>query len=158
MRVEASVGDPAAAGIPQVLPQNRLAGLGAAQALGARLKRHTRRLAIEKEHDMADPADLVSEAFRTFMREAPEHAQAWGAMVGGLAAASALDKKTSALAYLAVLAAQRLEGGIPFHVEVAKRAGASREEVVSALLIGLPAAGLGVTQVLPAAIAAYDAA
>jgi hypothetical protein len=35
--------------------------------------------------------------------------------------------------------------------------GASREEVVSAILIGLPAAGHGVTQVLPAAIAAYDA-
>ena len=107
---------------------------------------------------MADPADLVSEAFKAFMREAPGHAQAWGAMVGGLAAASVLDTKTAALAYLAVLAAQRLESGVPFHVEVAKRAGASREEVVSALLIGLPAAGLGVTQVLPAAIAAYDAA
>jgi hypothetical protein len=29
--------------------------------------------------------------------------------------------------------------------------------VISAILIGLPAAGHGVTQVLPAAIAAYDA-
>jgi alkylhydroperoxidase/carboxymuconolactone decarboxylase family protein YurZ len=107
---------------------------------------------------MTDPASLVSEAFKTFMREAPEHAQAWGAAIGGLAAASALDKKTSALAYLAVLAAKRLESGIPFHVQVAKDSGASRDEVISAILVGLPAAGLGVTQVLPAAIAAYDAA
>jgi len=91
------------------------------------------------------------------MREAPEHAQAWGAMVGGLAEASALDKKTSALAYLAVLAVQGLESGIPFHVQMAKQAGASREEVISAILVGLPAAGLGVTRVLPAALAAYDA-
>lgn len=91
------------------------------------------------------------------MREAPEHAQAWGSMVGGLAEASALDKKTAALAYLAVLAVQRLESGIPFHVQVAKQAGASREEVISAVLIGLPAADLGVTQLLPAAIAAFDA-
>jgi alkylhydroperoxidase/carboxymuconolactone decarboxylase family protein YurZ len=106
---------------------------------------------------MTDPASLVSNAFQAFMSEAPEHARAWGAMVGGLAEASALDKKTSALAYVAVLAAQNLEGGIPFHVQAAKQAGASREEVVSAILIGLPAAGLGVTQVLPAAIAAYDA-
>jgi len=113
---------------------------------------------MEKGYDMADPASLVSAAFRAFMREAPAHAQAWGAMVGGLAEASALDKKTSALAYLAVLAVQRLESGIPFHVQVAKQAGASRKEVVSAILIGLPAAGLGITQVLPAAIAAYDAA
>jgi alkylhydroperoxidase/carboxymuconolactone decarboxylase family protein YurZ len=106
---------------------------------------------------MADPASLLSNAYQTFMREAPEHAQAWGSMVGGLAEASALDKKTAALAYLAVLAVQRLESGIPFHVQVAKQAGASREEVISAVLIGLPATGLGVTQLLPAAIAAFDA-
>jgi alkylhydroperoxidase/carboxymuconolactone decarboxylase family protein YurZ len=107
---------------------------------------------------MADPASLVSDAFQAFMREAPDHAQAWGAMVGGLAGASALDKKTAALAYLAVLAAQGLESGIPFHVEIARQAGASRAEVISAVLVGLPAAGLGVTRVLPAAITAYDAA
>jgi alkylhydroperoxidase/carboxymuconolactone decarboxylase family protein YurZ len=107
---------------------------------------------------MVDPASLVSAAFQTFMREAPEHAQAWGEMVGRLAEASALDAKTSALAYLAVLAALRLEGGIPFHVQIAKHTGASREEIVSAILVGLPAAGLGVTQVLPAALAAYHAA
>jgi alkylhydroperoxidase/carboxymuconolactone decarboxylase family protein YurZ len=107
---------------------------------------------------MADPASLVSDAFQAFMREAPDHAQAWGAMVGGLAGASALDKKTAALAYLAVLAAQGLESGIPFHVEIARQAGASRAEIISAVLVGLPAAGLGVTRVLPAAITAYDAA
>jgi hypothetical protein len=38
-----------------------------------------------------------------------------------------------------------------------KDAGASREEVVRADLTGLPGAGQGVTQVLPAAIATYDA-
>ena len=106
---------------------------------------------------MTDPSSLISEAYKALQQEAPAHAQAWGAAVGGLAEASALDKKTSALAYLAVLAAQRLESGVPFHVWVAKQAGASRDEVISAILVGLPAAGLGVTQVLPAAIAAYDA-
>ena len=45
----------------------------------------------------------------------------------------------------------------PGHAQAAKQSGASREEVISAVLIGLPAAGLGVTQALPAAIAAYDA-
>lgn len=90
------------------------------------------------------------------MSQAPQQAQAWGGMVQGLAQASALDKKTAALAYLAVLAALRLESGIPFHVQVAKQAGATREEVISAILIGLPAAGHGVTQVLPVALAAFD--
>jgi alkylhydroperoxidase/carboxymuconolactone decarboxylase family protein YurZ len=101
--------------------------------------------------------NTVSNAFQTFMTEAPEHAQAWGGVVQGLAGASALDAKTSALAYLSVLAVLRLESGIPFHVQMAKKAGASRDEVISAVLLGLPAAGHSVTQVLPTAVAAYDA-
>jgi alkylhydroperoxidase/carboxymuconolactone decarboxylase family protein YurZ len=105
---------------------------------------------------MDEGTPLISRAFRAFMTEAPQHAQAWATAVQGLAAASALDAKTSALAYLAVLAALRLESGVPFHVKAARQAGASREEVISALLIGLPAAGNGVTACLPAAIGAFD--
>ena len=106
---------------------------------------------------MNNEQSKISLAFQTFMSEAPQHAQAWAAMVQGLAEASALDKKTQALAYLAVLAALGRESGIPFHVDLARQAGASREEMISAILIGLPAAGHGVTQVLPTAVAAYDA-
>jgi len=99
----------------------------------------------------------VSNAFQAFLTEAPVHAEAWTAMVQGLDSASALDKKTEELSYLAVLAALRMESGIPFHVQSAKQAGATRAEVISAILVGLPAAGHGVTQVLPAALSAYDA-
>ncbi len=77
--------------------------------------------------------------------------------VQSLDSASALDKKTEELAYLAVLAALRLESAVALHIRLAKQAGASREEVISAILVGLPAAGQSVTQVLPATIAAYDA-
>lgn len=106
---------------------------------------------------MSEQKSLISQAFQAFMNEAPEHSKAWGAAIQGLAAASALDKKTGELAYLAVLAALGMESGVPFHVQSAQNAGASREEVISAILVGLPAAGHRVTQVLPAAIAAYDA-
>jgi alkylhydroperoxidase/carboxymuconolactone decarboxylase family protein YurZ len=99
----------------------------------------------------------VSTAFQVFMSEAPAYAQAWGSVVQALEQASALDKKTAELAYLAVLAALRMESGVPFHVRMAKQTGATRDEVISAILVGLPAAGTGVTQVLPAALAAYDA-
>jgi alkylhydroperoxidase/carboxymuconolactone decarboxylase family protein YurZ len=105
---------------------------------------------------VSDDKKLMSDAFQTFMREAPRHAQAWMAGVQGLGKASALDKKTEGLAYLAVLAALRLESGIPFHVALARQAGASREEVISAILVGLPAAGNVVTRSLPIAIQAYD--
>ncbi len=106
---------------------------------------------------MNKPQPAVSNAFQTFMTEAPQHAQAWMAAVRGLDSACALDKKTEHLAYLAVLAALRLESGVPFHTQLAKQAGASREEVISAILVGLPSAGNGVTQVLPAALAAFEA-
>ena len=76
--------------------------------------------------------------------------------VHGLDQASALDKKTEELAYIAVLAAARLNSGIPFHVASAKQNGATREEIISAVLIGLPAVGNAVIQSLPVALDAFD--
>jgi alkylhydroperoxidase/carboxymuconolactone decarboxylase family protein YurZ len=99
----------------------------------------------------------VSNAFQTFLQEAPDHAKAWMGAAQGLDQASALDKKTEALAYLAVLAAQRLTSGVPFHVAEAKAAGATRQEIISAVLVGLPAAGNTVIEALPVALAAFDA-
>jgi alkylhydroperoxidase/carboxymuconolactone decarboxylase family protein YurZ len=100
----------------------------------------------------------VSSAFLAFLTEAPAHAAAWGAATDALAAASALEPKTRHLAYIAVLAALRLESGVPFHVGLAKAAGATRDEVISAILLGIQPGGHGVTACLPAAIAAFDAA
>lgn len=105
---------------------------------------------------MADMSALTSTAFRTFMTQAPDHGQAWTDVVRGLDTACALDRKTKHLSYLAVLAALRLIDGLAFHVALAKEAGATRQEVVSAVLIGLPAAGNAVVQALPAALAAFD--
>jgi alkylhydroperoxidase/carboxymuconolactone decarboxylase family protein YurZ len=105
---------------------------------------------------MNDKDRLISDAFQLFMKESPRHAQAWMHAIRDLGGASALDSKTQVLAYLAVLAALRLESGVPFHVAHAKEVGASRDEVISAILVGLPAAGNAVTQALPAAIRAYD--
>jgi alkylhydroperoxidase/carboxymuconolactone decarboxylase family protein YurZ len=107
---------------------------------------------------MGDELTGISKAFKTFLDQAPRQSAAWMDAVRALEKASALDKKTAELTYLAVLAVLRLESGIPFHVRLAKQAGASRDEVISALLIGLPAAGNVVTQVLPAAIDAFDSA
>jgi alkylhydroperoxidase/carboxymuconolactone decarboxylase family protein YurZ len=100
--------------------------------------------------------DQVSQAFQTFQREAPGHAEPWMNAVMQLGRASALDPKTSALAYLAVLSALRLVSGVPFHVKHARSLGATRDEIISAVLVGLPAAGNGVTQALPVALVAYD--
>lgn len=98
----------------------------------------------------------ISQAFFAFRDEAPEHAKAWMELVQKLSAVNALTPKTAELAYIAVLAALRRESGIPFHVQAAKKIGASREEIISAILVGLPAAGHVVTQVLPIAMNTFD--
>lgn len=99
---------------------------------------------------------LVSNAFHTFMQEAPEHQKIWLDTVQKLDAVSNLDTKTAELAYIAVLAASRLESGLPFHIQHAKSLGATKEEIISAILIGLPAVGNAVIQALPIAITSYD--
>lgn len=98
----------------------------------------------------------VSKAFEIFASETPEYQAIWMETVQKLDRVSKLDKKTEELAYLAVLSAARLESGIPFHTKMAKSYGATREEIVSSILVGLPAVGNCVISALPIALSAYD--
>jgi alkylhydroperoxidase/carboxymuconolactone decarboxylase family protein YurZ len=98
----------------------------------------------------------VSNAFMSFAQNAGAFQKIWMEAAMKLGSVSKLDQKTAALSYLSVLAVLRLESGLPFHVKDAKNKGASREEVISAVLIGLPAAGNIVIQALPIALQAYD--
>ncbi|MDX3978450.1 carboxymuconolactone decarboxylase family protein [Shinella sp.] len=99
---------------------------------------------------------LISDAFQVFIKEAPAYQEAWLGAVKELGSASKLDAKTEALVYIGILSATRLDSGIPFHVSKAKKHGATRDEVVSAILAGLPAVGNVVIQSLPVALQAYD--
>jgi alkylhydroperoxidase/carboxymuconolactone decarboxylase family protein YurZ len=98
----------------------------------------------------------VSNSFQVFFKEAPEHAKAWMEAVQKLDKASSLDSKTEEIAYIAVLASVGLESGIPFHVKRARDLGALRDDIISAILIGLPAVGNKVTKALPIALDAFD--
>lgn len=98
----------------------------------------------------------VSNAFQVFLQEAPEQSKAWMEVVQKLDTASSLDKKTEEIAYIAVMAAVGLESGIPFHVKMAKEQGATRDEIKSAVLIGLPAVGNTVIKALSIALEAFD--
>ncbi len=99
---------------------------------------------------------MVSNSYQVFMNEAPEHSKVWMEAVQKLDAASSLDKKTEEIAYIAVMAAVGLDCGIPFHVKSAKMHGALRDEIISAILLGLPAAGNKVVKALPIALEAFD--
>ena len=98
----------------------------------------------------------ISKSYMAFNQEAPDHARAWSEMIQKLSKANALDPKTSSLVYLGILAVAGLESGVPFHVRIAKENGASREEIISAILTGLPAAGNQVIKCLPVAIETFD--
>lgn len=99
----------------------------------------------------------ISPAFQSFAKEAPVLYAAWLQAVAALGNASALDAKTQSLVYIGILAATRLESGLAFHVREAKAHGASRDEIISAVLAGLPAVGNCVVQALPAALQSFDA-
>jgi alkylhydroperoxidase/carboxymuconolactone decarboxylase family protein YurZ len=71
------------------------------------------------------------------MTTAPE----WAEAIVELGSASALDLKTRALCYLSALAAARLPSEVPFRATRARNLGATREEVISAILVGLRAIG-----------------
>lgn len=100
--------------------------------------------------------NAVGQGFLAFGHEFPQLAQAHFGFIKAEHDTSALDEKTQELAYLSVLAATRLTGGIAFHVDSAKKLGATRAEVLSAILVGMPAVGLAVLDALPEAIEAYD--
>lgn len=98
----------------------------------------------------------VTNSFSLFMTETPETGKAYMDMVVKQSEVSALDKKTHELAYISVLAAIRMTSGLDFHVKSAKELGASRDEVKSAILVGLPVAGITLIDALEAALNAYD--
>lgn len=99
----------------------------------------------------------MSEGFNILFRERPAVMQAWLNADKVIGEQSALDAKTAELAYLAVLAALGLELGIAFHAGEAKRLGASRDEVISAVLVGLPAAGNRVIEAISEAVRPFEA-
>jgi 4-carboxymuconolactone decarboxylase len=98
----------------------------------------------------------MSDTFHRYMSESQQLAEAWRVESQTFSYISALDKKTERLAYLAVLPALCLESGIAFHVGNAKDAGATRDEVAAAILVGISALGNVVTRALALALQAYD--
>ena len=88
-----------------------------------------------------------------FQREAPEVAAAFNSLVMALVASKGLDAKTKQLIYIAMKASAGDESAVSAHVPMAIAAGATREEVVDAILMTLTVSGIrGVVTCLPAAL------
>lgn len=92
-----------------------------------------------------------------FQKEAPEVAAAFNNLIQSLIASKGLDEKTKQLIYIAMKAAQGDETAVRFHVPMAKQLGATRQEVVDAILITLTVSGIkGVVSCLPGAIQYFE--
>jgi len=92
-----------------------------------------------------------------FRQEAPEVAKAFDELIQSLIVSKGLDEKTRQLIYIAMKAAQGDETAVKFHVPMAMQLGASRREVVDAILMTLAVSGIkGVATCLPGAVEQFD--
>jgi alkylhydroperoxidase/carboxymuconolactone decarboxylase family protein YurZ len=92
-----------------------------------------------------------------FQKEAPAVATAFNGLIASLEELTGLDAKTKQLVYIGIKAALGDATAVYYHVPMAKKAGATREEVRDTILITLTVCGLsGVATSLPAALDVYD--
>lgn len=95
--------------------------------------------------------------FEVFQRESPEVFNGFNGLVESLMHTTALDTKTKQLIYLGMKAAQGDQTAIMFHVPMAKKLGASREEIKETILLTLTVCGLkGINTCLAQALEIYD--
>ena len=92
-----------------------------------------------------------------FQKEAPEVASAFNGLIEALKKSSGLDAKTKQLVYIGIKSALGDTQAIYYHVPMAKKLGATRDEIKDTILITLTVCGLkGVSTCLPVALEVYD--
>ena len=92
-----------------------------------------------------------------FKKEAPEVADAFDNLIQKLIQTDGLDHKTKQLIYIGIKASLGDALAVKWHSLMAKKAGATREEVRDAVLISLTVSGIkGVSSCLATALEAFD--
>ena len=92
-----------------------------------------------------------------FQKEAPDVAQAFNGLIQSLVARGGLDQKTKQLIYIAMKASTGDLVAVKAHVPMAKAAGATKEEVVDAILLTVTVSGIrGVVSCLPEAVGQFE--
>jgi alkylhydroperoxidase/carboxymuconolactone decarboxylase family protein YurZ len=90
-------------------------------------------------------------------KEAPEVAATFDQFIESLIRLKGLDPKTKQLVYIGIKSAQGETTAVQFHVPMAKKLGATREEIRDTILVTLSTSGLnGVVSCLPMALRVYD--
>jgi len=93
----------------------------------------------------------------TFQTEAPEVAKAFDGLIEALKSTTGLDAKTKQLVYIGIKSSTGDSNAVFFHVKMAKKLGATRDEIKDTILITLTVCGIkGVSSCLQTALDAYD--
>jgi alkylhydroperoxidase/carboxymuconolactone decarboxylase family protein YurZ len=79
---------------------------------------------------------------KNMMQEAPDVAQSFFDLAKSVKQYSPLDEKVNELIIIGIFSAHRGLRGINTHVERAMAAGATKEEVIAAILLALPIVGI----------------
>lgn len=92
-----------------------------------------------------------------FQAEAPDVAKAFDDLIKAIVASKGLDEKTKQLIYVAIKASNGDVTAVNAHVPMAKKLGATKEEVVDAILMTLTVSGIkGVMSCLPEAVKHFE--
>lgn len=111
-------------------------------------------LIVERESDQGKPK---LHAMEIFNREAPEVAKAFDELIQAISNSEGLDAKIKQLIYIAIKASNGDHTALSFHIPMAKQLGATKAEVVDAILMTLTVSGItGVATCLPEAIACFE--
>ena len=100
---------------------------------------------------------LTKNPFELLQAEAPKAAQAFNNLIESVFSGTGLDEKTRQLIYIGIKAAQGETGAVSAHVPMAKKAGATRDEIRETVLMTLMVSGVtGLTHCLVPALETYE--
>lgn len=95
--------------------------------------------------------------FDLWGKESPETMQAFMDFAGKIQDKCGLDEKTFQLVYMGIQASRGGVGSVAAHAGFAKKAGATKQEVIGTVLVSLMTSGInGVSDCLAAASQGYD--
>ncbi|MGA2200282.1 MAG: carboxymuconolactone decarboxylase family protein [Nitrososphaerales archaeon] len=92
-----------------------------------------------------------------FAKDFPELSSKYTKLLEAQRSLKGLDPKTRQLINIGIQTANRSLKGVKYHAPMAKKAGATRDEVLGAVVLNLHVCGLGaVLDTLPAAIEGFE--
>lgn len=96
-------------------------------------------------------------SLQVFQEEAPDIQKAYAKVIDTILALKSLDHKTKQLIYIGMKVVTDDQNAVLYHVPLAKRAGASRNEIKETIILSLTVTGLkNISNFLSQALEIYD--